>query len=139
MADYNMQCPMAAKRLIYSGLPATVEHGKPRPAGASNAAVAVAEVVQHFITAMDSLKLNMVAVDQVYPPLADLLAALNKVPALPADFSGKVKARAWAARVHALPASAELSEGDVRQLLFDLESSYNAFMEIIKRAGSGAE
>jgi hypothetical protein len=32
MADYNMQCPMAAKRLIYSGMPATVEHGKPRSA-----------------------------------------------------------------------------------------------------------
>ena len=31
----------------------------------SNSAVAVAETVQHFITAMDSLKLNMVAVDQV--------------------------------------------------------------------------
>jgi ESCRT-I complex subunit VPS28 len=30
MADYNMQCPMAAKRLIYSGMPATVEHGKPK-------------------------------------------------------------------------------------------------------------
>ena len=30
MAEYNMQCPMAAKRLIYSGMPATVEHGKPR-------------------------------------------------------------------------------------------------------------
>jgi hypothetical protein len=30
MAEYNMQCPMAAKRLIYSGLPATVEHGKPK-------------------------------------------------------------------------------------------------------------
>lgn len=29
MASYNMQCPMAAKRLIHSGLPATVEHGKP--------------------------------------------------------------------------------------------------------------
>ncbi len=27
--------------------------------------MAVAETVQHFITAMDSLKLNMVAVDQV--------------------------------------------------------------------------
>lgn len=95
MADYNMQCPMAAKRLIYSGMPATVEHGKPRcpplpschadfwccaflfrcRVGAlflcaccsvqSNSAVAVAETVQHFITAMDSLKLNMVAVDQV--------------------------------------------------------------------------
>ena len=34
MAEYNMQCPMAAKRLIYSGLPATVEHGKPKCAPA---------------------------------------------------------------------------------------------------------
>ena len=102
------------------------------PAGASNSAVAVAEAVQHFITAMDSLKLNMVAADQVYPPLADLLAALNRIPALPADFSGKVKARAWAARVHAMPASAELGEGDVRQLLFDLESAYNAFMLVLQ-------
>lgn len=34
----------------------------------SNSAVAVAETVQHFITAMDSLKLNMVAVDQVTFP-----------------------------------------------------------------------
>ena len=33
MAEYNMQCPMAAKRLIYSGMPATVEHGKPRCEG----------------------------------------------------------------------------------------------------------
>ncbi len=30
MANYNMQCPMAAKRLIHSGMPATIEHGKPR-------------------------------------------------------------------------------------------------------------
>lgn len=29
MTQYNMQCPMATKRLIYSGMPATVEHGKP--------------------------------------------------------------------------------------------------------------
>ena len=26
MSDYNMQCPMAATRLLYSGLPATIEH-----------------------------------------------------------------------------------------------------------------
>ena len=29
MVQYNMQCPMATKRLIFSGMPATVEHGKP--------------------------------------------------------------------------------------------------------------
>jgi hypothetical protein len=33
--------------------------------GAGGGARAVAETVQHFITAMDSLKLNLVAVDQV--------------------------------------------------------------------------
>jgi hypothetical protein len=26
MSEYNMQCPMAATRLIHSGLPATIEH-----------------------------------------------------------------------------------------------------------------
>lgn len=36
-----------------------------RPSAQSNASVNVAETVQHFITAMDSLKLNMAAVDQV--------------------------------------------------------------------------
>jgi len=33
--------------------------------GSGGGARAVAETVQHFITAMDSLKLNLVAVDQV--------------------------------------------------------------------------
>lgn len=44
-----------------------------------NAAKAVGETVQFFITTMDSLKLNMVAVDQLYPLLNDLMQFLNKV------------------------------------------------------------
>lgn len=43
-----------------------------------NAAKAVGETVQFFITTMDSLKLNMVAVDQLYPLLNDLMQSLNK-------------------------------------------------------------
>ena len=27
--EYNLQCPMAIQRLVASGMPATVEHGKP--------------------------------------------------------------------------------------------------------------
>lgn len=129
MADYNMQCPMAAKRLIYSGMPATVEHGK--PSMQSNSAVAVAETVQHFITAMDSLKLNMVAVDQLYPVLNDLMQSMNKIAQLPSDFSGKVKMKNWISKLHKMPASRELDENDSRQLLFDLESSYNDFMAFL--------
>ena len=143
---------MAVKRLIYSGLPATVEHGKTgggsegsrrgggagfgggggAGGGASSAsAVAVAESVQHFITSMDSLKLNMVAVDQVYPLLADLAAALGRVGGLPPDWTGREKVKKWVSKVHALPASRELDADDVRQLLFDLESAYNEFMAAI--------
>eukprot|EP00879_Flechtneria_rotunda_P026943 GHRR01028792.1.p2 GENE.GHRR01028792.1~~GHRR01028792.1.p2 ORF type:complete len:114 (+),score=24.94 GHRR01028792.1:239-580(+) len=39
--------------------------------GSGGGARAVAETVQHFITAMDSLKLNLVAVDQVCLPAWD--------------------------------------------------------------------
>ena len=48
----------------------------------SNSAVAVAETVQHFITAMDSLKLNMVAVDQV-STLLQIQPLLYKAPIVP--------------------------------------------------------
>lgn len=44
---------------------------------------------------MDSLKLNMVAVDQIHPLLSDLMQSLNRVPSLPADFQGKAKIRDW--------------------------------------------
>jgi hypothetical protein len=65
MQQYHMQCPMAWNRLVKVGLPATIEHRKRPTDGSGGGARAVAETVQHFITAMDSLKLNLVAVDQV--------------------------------------------------------------------------
>lgn len=130
MDTYKMDCPAALNRLLVSGIPATVEH-KIASSSESGSAVAVAECVQHFITAMDSLKLNMVAVDQVHPLLLDLLSSLNRVPLLPPDFEGKVKARDWIARLNKMGASDELNEQQCRQLLFDLDSSYNAFINAL--------
>lgn len=130
MSDYNMQCPMAATRLIHSGLPATIEHRK-RPADSSSAR-AVAETVQHFITAMDSLKLNLVAVDQVCPILSDLIQSMSKIESLASDFQPKEKIKAWYSKLYKMPASHELSEQEVRQLLFELESSYTEFISTIK-------
>lgn len=51
--------------------------------------------LKHFITLMDSLKLNMMAVDQIHPFLSDLMQSLNKVTILPADFEGKIKIKQW--------------------------------------------
>lgn len=80
MASYHLQCPMGARRLSQSGMPATVEHGKPG-AGATDGGytAAVADAVGQYITTMDALKLNMAAVDQIFPLLSDLTQTLNKV------------------------------------------------------------
>ncbi|KAK9808285.1 hypothetical protein WJX73_007572 [Symbiochloris irregularis] len=127
--EYNLQCPMALQRLVYSGMPATVEHGKPSGGSSANTARLVAETVQYFITAMDAVKMKMAAVDELYPLLNDLQTAMNQISALPGDFPGKVKARAWISRLHQMSAAQELTPDDIRQLLFDLESSYNDFMQ----------
>jgi ESCRT-I complex subunit VPS28 len=75
---------------------------------------------------MDSLKLNLVAVDQIHPLLSDLMQSLNKVPLMP-DYEGKGKVREWLISLNQMKATDELNGDQVRQLLFDLESSYTGF------------
>ncbi|KAI4371697.1 hypothetical protein MLD38_010019 [Melastoma candidum] len=133
---YKMDCPAAINRLVVSGVPATVEHRAAAAASVTTSAAIVAECVQNFITAMDSLKLNMVAVDQVHPLLSDLSASLNKLTILPPDFEGKTKMRDWISRLSKMGAADELTEQQSRQLHFDLESSYNSFMAALPNSGT---
>ncbi|KAH9623118.1 hypothetical protein KSS87_013697 [Heliosperma pusillum] len=133
---YKMDCPSALNRLVTIGVPATVEHRAAASATASSSAAVVAECVQNFITAMDSLKLNMLAVDQVFPLLSDLSGSLNKLSILPPDFEGKTKMKEWLGRLSKMGASDELTEQQSRQLHFDLESSYNSFMAALPHAGN---
>ncbi|XP_030543513.1 vacuolar protein sorting-associated protein 28 homolog 2-like [Rhodamnia argentea] len=133
---YKMDCPAAINRLVVSGVPATVEHRAAAATSATTSAAIVAECVQNFITAMDSLKLNMVAVDQVHPVLSDLFASLNKLTILPPDFEGKTKMKEWISRLSKMGAADELTEQQARQLHFDLESSYNSFMSALPNSGT---
>lgn len=133
---YRMDCPAALNRLVASGVPATVEHRAASASASTTSASAVAECVQNFITAMDSLKLNMVAVDQVHPLLADLSNSLNKLSILAEDFEGKTKMREWISRLSRMGAADELTEQQARQLHFDLESSYNSFMAALPCDGT---
>ncbi|PRP83112.1 hypothetical protein PROFUN_09791 [Planoprotostelium fungivorum] len=87
----------------------------------------IAEIVQYFITTMDSLKLNMVAVDQLHPLLDSLFSHLSMISTLPPDWEGKVKLKQWIILLNRMKASDELDQEQARQLLFDLESAYNAF------------
>ena len=86
--------------------------------------VIVAETVQAFITAMDALRLGQRAVDEIQPLVKDVASSLVRVPNVPADFEGMQKMRVW---LHD-----EIEEQDSRQLVFDMESSYNAFHAFLK-------
>lgn len=127
MEEYKLECPAAKRRLIVSGVPATVEHGGLH--SVDNNPRIIAESVQHFITTMDSLKLNLHAVDQLQPLLNDLVDALHRT-SLP-EFDGKVKLKNWLIKLNQMNASDELEENQIRQLLFDLESAYSTFHKLL--------
>jgi len=130
MQEYRMDCKAASQR-VKIGVSATVEHRDPN-AELNKTAMYVAETVQYFITAMDSLKLNMAAVDQVQPLIQDLVESLNRVPSLPHDFEGKEKLKSWLIIMNKMKASDELNPEQTRQLLFDLETAYTAFHKHLK-------
>lgn len=56
---------------------------------------------------------------------------MNRLTLLPQDFEGKLKIKEWLDTMASMRASDELDESQVRQLIFDMESSYNAFNKIL--------
>jgi len=126
MQDYRLEAKAAYNRLVVEGIPGT-------SAQANDSAKTIAETVQHFITSMDSLRLNQKAVDQVFPLLQDLNESLCKISNLPQDWLGKVKLQKWLSQLQSMRASDELSEEQVRQILFDLESAYSLFHKTLEK------
>lgn len=139
---YRLDCPAALNRLLQSGVPATVElraaasSSSSGPASTAASATAIAQCVQSFITAMDAVKLNMLANDQVRPLLQELSTSMGRLgPMLPPDFEGKVKVNEWLAKLHKMGAADELTEQQARQLNFDLDSAYAAFIAALPSTG----
>jgi ESCRT-I complex subunit VPS28 len=129
---YRLDCPAALHR-IKAGVPATIEHGGlGSDAKATSSESFVALATEAYITSMDALKMNMVAVDQLFPILNDLMDRLNRVPQLGPDFVGKAKTRGWLEKLAAMRASDELTQEEARQLLYELETTYIAFQSTLR-------
>jgi ESCRT-I complex subunit VPS28 len=75
MQLYQMDCPRATERLLNMGIPEPIRSGE-----SADVAVTVAETVQHFITAMDAVKLESRFVDELHPLLSDLMDSLTRLP-----------------------------------------------------------
>lgn len=80
---------------------------------------------------MDKLRLDIRAMDDLHPEFRDLVDTMNRLSILPANFEGKQKVAEWLQTLNLMSASDELSESQVRQMLFDLESSYAAFNKVL--------
>jgi ESCRT-I complex subunit VPS28 len=126
--EYSLHYPAAINRLLTIGVPATIEHAitKKSEEGGKILPQSIAECVQNFITLMDSLKLNMVAVDQLHPLLSDILTTLNQFSNSKFEES-RTKVKTWLIKLNTMRASDELNETDTRQLLFDLETAHHSF------------
>jgi ESCRT-I complex subunit VPS28 len=59
------------------------------------------------------LKLDLHAVDQIYPLLNDLYESLCKISSLPPDWKGKVDIKKWLSEMNSMSASDELSPEQV--------------------------
>ena len=130
MERYQMDCPRAVERLLVAGIPQQI-----RPTmdeDHHNVAVTVAETVQFFITAMDAVKLEQRAVDELHPLLSDLMDALTRLPDTPNEFEPNDKVQEWLKKLNSLRAVDEIDEDDARQLSHDLDSAYAEFTRYLR-------
>lgn len=121
---FRLDCPAALER-IKEDRPITIKDDK------GNTSKCIADIVSLFITLMDKLRLEIKAMDELHPDLRDLVDSMNRLALIPESFEGKEKVATWLATLNSMQASDELTESQVRQLVFDLESSYAAFNNLL--------
>ena len=125
---YRMDCAKGIYRLLIVGAPERVGGQDDQ-----SEAVHIAEAVQHFITTMDAIKLELRDVDEIQPLISDLFGSLNKVKGLPPDFDGKDRVENWLKTLNAMRASDVIDEEQARQLMFELDNSYSSFLRTLKK------
>lgn len=120
MKEYYLDCPAALQR-IEEGKPITVKDDQ------GNIKREIADVTSLYITLCDRLQMGMRAKDELYPDLKCLSDVLDRMSNLPSDFEGKSKIDMWVRELDKLSAADTLEEEQVREIVFDLESSREAF------------
>ncbi len=124
MKKYRLDCPAALDR-IREDRPITIKDDK------GNESKLIAETVALFITIMDKLRLEIRSMDELYGDLKDLSDSLSRLSLLSSDFEGKARVKTWLDVLNGMSASDELTDSQARQMLFDLDSSYNAFNKVL--------
>lgn len=120
---YLLHCPAALER-IKEGRPITIKDE-------GNLSKSIFEIVSLFITVMDRLRLEIRAMDELYPDIKDLYETISRMSSLPSNFEGRQKVHKWLEVLKAMQASDEITTDQSRQMLFDFESAYNDFNRFV--------
>ena len=94
----------------------------------------IAEIVALFITTMDKLRMEIKSMDDHFQDCKDLCEALNTLSTLPSDYEGRVKVEKWLNILKSMSVSDELTEQQVREMLFDFDAAYGAFNKILHQS-----
>jgi ESCRT-I complex subunit VPS28 len=95
--------------------------------GRGTSAKKAAEATQNFITAMDALRLSFRAKDELHPLLAAAITAVDS--AAGGEWEGRGEVVRWLIRLNQMRPGDEISVEEGREMLWDLEKAYNAFLE----------
>eukprot|EP00392_Amoebophrya_sp_AT5.2_P009026 g9054.t1 len=128
--DHQLECPLARERLQKWGVPASMLYNSSSSTTSSN--LHVFDACQYTTTLIDSLKMEMRAVDEILPTLKETLGSVNKIHGLPEKLDGRDKLGTWLQRLHAMNADDRLSESEARQLAFEVEQFYTAIHSWLK-------
>jgi len=124
---YRLDCPAALER-IREDRPITIKDDK------GNNGKLIAEIVALFITTMDKLRMEIKSMDEHFQDCKDLCEALNTLSTLPSDYEGRVKVEKWLNILKSMNVSDELTEQQVREMLFDFDAAYGAFNKILHQS-----
>ena len=99
----------------------------PAPTSASTQSAILA--TENFITFLDALRLNIGSKDQLHPLLSEVIQSTKKVT--DADFEGRANIIKWLIKLNSMKAHEELSDGDKREIEFDIDAAYRGFKDMM--------
>ena len=75
--------------------------------------------------------------DDLQPAISDLMDALTRVPGYNADQNNNAaqKIEEWLRTLNRMRASEEMEEDDIRQMIHDINASYEAFRRFLQSRG----
>jgi len=124
---YRLDCQAALLR-ISEDRPITIKDDK------GNNGKLIAEIVALFITTLDKLRMDIKSMDELYSDCKDLCDNLYTLSILPSDFEGRVKVEKWLAILKEMNVSDELSDEQVREMVFDFDAAYAGLNRILHQS-----